>query len=61
MTRSRKNILILKQISKNCLKMQQIASQRIFISKHFRGGHAPPPQEACDLLPLRTSPPNDKS
>ena len=30
-------------IFQNCIKMHQIASQRIFISKHFRGGMPPDP------------------
>ena len=40
-----------RNISQNCLKMHQIASQRTFISKNFRGG----------ILTLGTSPPDDKS
>ena len=37
-------VLVIKyhcDIVKNCLKMHHIASQRIFISKNFRRGHAP--------------------
>ena len=49
-------------IFQNCIKMHQIASQRIFISKHFREGMPPgPPLEALSLQPLGTFPPNDKS
>ena len=51
-------------MTKLCLKMHQITSQHIFISKNFRGrgGHAAgTPQKAHGFWPLGTSPPNDKS
>ena len=40
-----------RNISQNCLKMHQIASQRTFISKNLQGA----------ILTLGTSPPDDKS
>ena len=41
--------------------MHQIASQRIFISKNFRGAMPRDPLESLGLRPLGTSPPNGKS
>ena len=41
--------------------MHQIAPQRIFISKHFRGKCPRPPWEVCRLQPPGISPPNDNS
>ena len=42
-----RSLRALQHFSKLCLKMHQIASQRIFISKNFHGAMLPdPPQEA---------------